>query len=96
MFGFLTPSTLSVFLTTISTVCTHIGAILSPVQTSFMDGPLECFWQRFSKPPTFAGMIDRWSLIHMVLLIGVGVVQVLLVRRLFNAPLPKQGMKMRT
>ena len=32
----------------------------------------------------------------MVLLIGVGVVQVLLVRRLFNAPLPKQGMKMRT
>ena len=44
----------------------------------------------------FTGMIDRWSLIHIVLLISVGVVQVLIMRRLFNAPLPHQGMKMRT
>merc|ERR1712010_15131 len=34
------------------------------------------------------GMIDRWSLIHMVLLVSVGVIQVLIMRRLFNAPLP--------
>ncbi len=41
-------------------------------------------------------MVDRWSMIHIFSLLAIGLIQVFLVRRLFNVQPGTHGMKTRT